>query len=101
MLEYTLSPDKSEAEQHWEDIGIQLEVDEDMLDRCRSSMFSDRKEYTGIFKGIIRGWVKQMCPPPTWLSFVEALERLQICSTLASHLRSKYCKYLFMVVWDI
>ena len=97
MLEYTLSPDKSEAEQHWEDIGIQLEVDENLLDRYTTSISGD----TRIFKSVIRGWVKQMCPPPTWLSFVEALERLQICSTLASHLRSKYCKYLFMVVWDI
>ena len=86
-----LSPDKSEAEQHWEDIGVQLEVDDEMLDRYRRPLYSDRQEW--IFKAVIRSWVNQTCPPPTWLSFVEALERLQICSTLASHLRSKYCKY--------
>ena len=89
MLEYMLSPDKSKTEQHWEDIGIQLEVDDEILNRYRRTRYTNE----WIFKAVIRSWVNQTYPLPTWLSFVEALERLQICSTLARHLRLKYCKY--------
>ena len=90
MLECTLSPDKSEAEQRWEDIGVQLEIDEEVLDKYR---LYHNDEMDMVFRKVIKAWVNQTYPPPTWLNFVEALERLQICSTLAHHLRSKYCKY--------
>ena len=49
------------------------------------------------FRHMIKTWVQQKNPPPMWLSFVEALERLRICQNLSSHLRSKYCKYYYTV----
>ena len=89
IMELCTSSEKFDVERHWEEIGIQIGVKEQLLLYIRDK----RKISCGeAFKTMIRSWLNQENPPPTWLSFVEALERLKICSKLASHLRSKYCK---------
>ena len=91
MLEYSSSSDKEEADERWDDIGIQLEIDDEKLGEIRRFTARDggRK---AAFKCMIRAWMKQKKPQPTWLSFVEALEHLDVCKNLSAHLRLKYCK---------
>ena len=83
------SPDKMEAEEYWEDIGIQLQIVDETLEDIGSKSLS----YEGSFQRMIRAWMKQEKPQPTWSTFVEALEELNICKNLSAQLRSKYCKY--------
>ena len=83
------SPDKMEAEEHWDDIGIQLQIVDETLEGISSNLLS----YEGSFQRMVRAWMKQEKPQPTWSTFVEALEKLNICENLSAHLRSKYCKY--------
>ena len=80
----------------WEDIGIQLEIADEELAEIR------RKHTTSTFEGVVRHdsdqafrymirfWIKQVDPPPTWSKFVEALKRLNIVHKLTDQLRSKY-----------
>ena len=95
MLEYSSSSDKEEAEERWDDIGIQLEIDDEKLGEIRTFTARDdqRRE---AFKHMIRAWMKQEKPQPTWLNFVEALEHLDACKNLSAHLRLKYCKLTYM-----
>ena len=96
LLKYNLSSesDKEEADERWYDVGIQLEIDDEKLDEIRrcTSKFDGRKE---IFKYVVRAWMKQEKPQPTWLNFVEALEHLDICKSISAYLRSKYCKLTY------
>ena len=96
MLKYNLSSvsDKEEANKHWYDVGIQLEIDSEKLDEIRKCTqgFGDSR---GRFKRIVRAWMKQKKPQPTWMNFVEALEHLDICKSLSAHLRLKYSKLTY------
>ena len=96
MLEYSLSSDKEEAEEHWDDIGIQLEIDDEKLGEIRSTARDGGDKEA--FKCMVRAWMKQKKPQPTWLNFVEALEHLNVCKSLSAHLRSKYCKLTTVTV---
>ena len=100
MMEYrNPSRDTYLIENEWEQIGIQLEVADEELEKIRrrhTSKYSHNN--TLAFQDMIRVWVKQENPPPTWLSLVEAFERLKIHPTLASRLRSKYCKYSNIII---
>ena len=92
MMEYGTSERMNDLECKWEQIGIQLEVADEELQHIRVRYTSqDHCDDTLAFQELIRVWIKQESPPPTWLRFVEALERLKINPKLADHLRSKYC----------
>ena len=83
-----------EIEQYWEEIGIQLEVDDTTLQDIRIyNRGSDMRSPTdnAAFRDMFRAWLKQENPPPTWLNFVNALERFKL-QEYADYLRSKYCK---------
>ena len=71
----------------WEDIGIQLDIADEELTAIRRGY----TDYVLAFQYMIRFWVKQVNPPPTWSKFVEALERLNRFQKLTDQLRSKYC----------
>ena len=83
--------------ERWEDIGIQLDIADEELAAIRrrhtTSTMDDglRHDSDQAFRDMIRFWVKQVNPQPTWLSFVKALERLKIFQKLTDQLRSKYC----------
>ena len=91
MLEYSSSSDKEEADKRWDDIGIQLEVDDQRLNYIRGH---DVRRARDAFRSMISTWVKQKKPQPTWLNFVEALDRLNMCKNLSTHLRTNYCKLI-------
>ena len=80
----------------WEDIGIQLEIADEELAAIRSRhttyTMDDgfHHDSNQAFRDMIRFWVKQVNPLPTWSKFVEALERLNIVHKLTDQLRSKY-----------
>ena len=82
---------------NWEDIGIQLDIADEKLATIRRNhtkytMDGDsRQDSDQAFRDMIRVWVKQVNPLPTWSSFMEALERLNIAHKLTDQLRSKYC----------
>ena len=86
-----------EIEKCWEEIGIQLEVDDEELQdirrRCSPNKNVYSFNYTGAFKDTMRVWIKQDEPQPTWARFVEALERLKKFPQFVKHLRSKYCMW--------
>ena len=95
VMECSTSSDKWSLQQHWEEIGIQVEVKDQQL----WSIKRERKIYNcseDQFRQMIRYWLQQSDPQPTWSKFVEALERLKICPTLSDHLKSKYCKYIIL-----
>jgi hypothetical protein len=80
----------------WEDIGIQLDIADEELTAIRTKHTTtvdghgQSHNYVQAFRDMIRVWVKQVNPPPTWSNFVKALERLNIVQKLADHLRLKY-----------
>ena len=100
MMEYSISSDKHQAEKNWEEIGIQLEMDITSLRniRARNTDNNDYHMSDLAFREMLVEWLKQNKHPPTWLSFVEALDRLKICQNLANHLRSKFCKSLSSLI---
>ena len=84
-----------EIMKRWEDIGIQLEIADEQLASIRrrhttSIMDGSRHDSGQAFRDMIRFWIKQVNPLPTWSKFVEALERLNIAHELTDQLRSKY-----------
>ena len=68
---------------------IQLQI----IDETLEDIGSESVSYERSFHRMVKAWMKQKKPQPTWLTFVEALEELNICKNLSAHLRSKYCKY--------
>ena len=80
----------------WEDIGIQLDIADEKLAAIRRNhtTYTDdgpHHDSGQAFRDMIRVWIKQVNPPPTWSNFVKALERLNIAQKLTNRLQSKYC----------
>ena len=87
-----------EAEEHWDDIGIQLQI----VDETLEDIGSESLLHEGSFQRMVRAWMKQEKLQPSWLNFVEALEHLKVCKNLSAHLRSKYCKlHVTVIVYQI
>ena len=81
---------------YWEDIGIQLDIAEEKLAAIRRSHTTyttgkgPHHDSDQAFRLMIRVWLKQVNPLPTWSNFVKALERLNMFQNLTDQLRSKY-----------
>lgn len=95
MVEYKVFHDKDayKIENCWEEIGIQLEISETELKDIR---YAERRygHSDTAFRDMLRVWLKQKNPSPTWSSFAEALERVKF-QEFADYLRSKYCMCTF------
>ena len=96
--------EKCDIEKHWEEIGIQLEVDYDILTTIRerhheagTEFEPDHDYYDLAFRDMIERWSRKEGSPPTWLNFVEALECLKKFPGFANHLRAKYCTYMYIL----
>ena len=76
----------SKVSADWEYIGLALEIEQGDL----STIKSDHHEAKICFRELLRLWMKQIDPPPTWSIMVEALEALDHKS-LAEDLKTKYC----------
>ena len=71
----------------WKGIGIQLDVDVDLLDKVKSDNDSDSKK---CLREILNVLVKKEDLQPSWTDIVEALESLEE-EELAQQLKDKYC----------
>ena len=76
----------SKVSADWEDIGLTLELKEGQLSAIRS----DHRESNKCFREMLKLWLKQVKPPPTWCAIIEAIRILQY-ESLAEELRKKYC----------
>ena len=88
---------KSDVECSWEEIGIQLKVDYELLRSIRQQNHDPYNQYLSFhhdcsFRDMISEWLKQTSPSPTWSSLVIALRRSNL-PEFANRLESKYCKY--------
>ena len=71
----------------WEDIGIQLDIDDDLLGKVKSDNHGDSKN---CLREMLRIWVKKVDPQPSWTDLAEALKVLEE-DELAQRLKDKYC----------
>ena len=71
----------------WEDIGIQLDIDVDLLEKVKSENNGDSKN---CLREILKILVKKEDLQPSWIDIVEALECLDE-EELAQQLKAKYC----------
>ena len=71
----------------WEDIGIQLDIDDGQLSQIKTDNAGDSK---ACLREMLRAWLKRAYPPPSWSEMIEALES-QGNEDIASQIRDKYC----------
>ena len=69
----------------WEDIGIQLDIDDGELAKVKA----DHQGCGSCLREMLRIWLKKVAEP-SWKDLVEALEYLGE-EKLAQHLKDKYC----------
>lgn len=70
----------------WEDIGIHLGLNMDLLDIIKKDNPNDSKS---CFKEMIKLWWKQIDPPTSWAAIIEVIENLGH-KRLAKDLKLKY-----------
>ena len=91
MAELNMCNECYTVEDHWEDIGIQLEVDYEELVYIRHR-YHEEITHAHSFRDMIAKWLKQESfSPKSWPVLVEALQNSR-CPEFADQLRSKYCK---------
>ena len=77
----------SKVSADWEDIGLALDLKQGQLRAIKS----DHHESNKCFREMLKLWLNQVEPPPTWSAIIEAIDTLQYKS-LAEELRKKYCE---------
>ena len=70
----------------WEDIGIELEVDEHTLHQIKKEHNDDSRK---CLREMLRSWLHRIDPPPSWAAITDALQSLGD-KELAIQLRDKY-----------
>ena len=75
----------SKVSADWEHIGLILELKEGDL----SAIKSDHHESNKCFREMLKLWLKQIEPPPTWSAITDAIDVLEY-ESLAEELRKKY-----------
>ena len=71
----------------WEDIGVELLIDDGDLVQISSDNVMDSRSR---LRAMLRKWLARVNPRPTWTAVIEALEQLGD-EELAGRLKSKYC----------
>ena len=70
----------------WEDMGIQLDINDGELKQLKSD---NRGGSKACLREMLRIWLNRVDPPPSWSAIAEAIEDLGD-EQLAQELRSKY-----------
>ena len=70
----------------WEDMGIQLDINDGELKQLKSDNRGDSK---ACLREMLRIWLKKVDPHPSWSAIAEAIEDIGD-KQLAQELRSKY-----------
>ena len=76
----------SKVSADWEDIGVALELEQGQLSAIRS----DHQQSKKCFREMLKLWLKQVNPPPSWSAIIEAIELFEY-ELLAEELKKKYC----------
>ena len=71
----------------WEDIGIQLDVEEGQLNQIK---VDNPGESGSCLQEMLKIWPKKVDPKPSWSSMADALEVVGE-ESLAEHIRRSYC----------
>ena len=71
----------------WEDVGVELEVDDGMLKRIKMDNPGDSKS---CLRELFRKWLSRVDPQPKWADIVEAVEGIGD-EELASKIKAKHC----------
>jgi uncharacterized protein Yka (UPF0111/DUF47 family) len=77
----------SEVAAEWEDIGMLLNLNEGSLNTIKGDFPNQSKK---CFREMIKLWLKQINPCPSWSAIIEVLEVLEH-QLLAKNLKDKYC----------
>jgi hypothetical protein len=75
----------SRVANEWEDIGIQLELEEGQLRQIKYNA----GECKACLREMLRAWLSRVAPPPSWSAMADALDTLGH-QDIASHLRTAY-----------
>ena len=70
----------------WEDIGIELDIEEGQLRQVKSDNAGDSK---ACLREMLRVWLSRVAPPPSWSAMADALDTLGH-QDIATQLKSKY-----------
>ena len=71
-----------------EDIGVALDLEQGQL----NTMKCHHQQSMRCFREMLKLWLKQVNPPPTWSAIIEAIEVLDPkYKPLAETLKKKYC----------
>ena len=73
---------------HWEDLGILLGIDSDLLNIIASDNLHDSKKK--CLCELLQIWLKKYSPPPSWTAIADAVDKLGEFE-LVQNLRIKYC----------
>ena len=71
----------------WEDIGVELEVDDGDLKQIKSDNPVDSKS---CLRELFRRWLQRIDPKPSWTGIIDAVASLGD-QELASRIKSQYC----------
>ena len=81
-----LQKELSTVANEWENIGIQLEIEEGQLKRIKSDNAGD---CIACLREMLRVWLSRVAPPPSWSAMADAVDTLG-CEDIATHLRTTY-----------
>lgn len=76
----------SRVSDDWEDIGLLLELQQGALDEIRRNSSGRAKK---CFREMIKLWLRQCDPPPTWSAIIDAIDELDY-ESFAQELQHKY-----------
>ena len=77
----------NEVATKWEQIGVVLGVNAGFLKTTKRKYPGD---YRMCFIEMLKEWMKQVNPPPSWSAIISAIENIPGCNSLAQTLRNKY-----------
>ena len=78
-----------DARTKWYDIGIELKIEVSVLDAIKH----DSDEVGSCLTAMLKGWLKQTTPSPTWEALVDALKSPTVgCGHLAEIIEKKFCE---------
>ena len=71
----------------WEDIGIELRIEEGQLMKIKSD---NAGKCEACLREMLKVWLRGVAPPPSWSAMADALDKVEQ-QNIATHLRTTYC----------
>ena len=87
-LKALLTELRGKVADEWEDVGIQLDIDDGKLKQINADKGGDSK---ACLREMLRVWLSRVAPPPSWSAMADALNTLGH-EDIATHLRTRYCQ---------